>query len=63
MSMNRREFMQMLAVTAASGFALDSRAALSPGNPGSSYDLPPCGNVSLLHLTDCHAHRIFSIIF
>ena len=38
MSMNRREFMQILAVAAASGFALNSRAALSAGNAGGYYD-------------------------
>ena len=58
MSMNRREFMQMLAVAAASGFALNSRSALSEGNPGSFYDLPAFGNVSLLHITDCHAQLL-----
>ena len=63
MSMNRREFMQMSAVAAASGFALNSRSALSADNAGKFYDLPPFGNVFLLHITDCHAHRIFSIIF
>ena len=55
MSMNRREFMQLLAVAAASGFALNSRQALSAGNAGSFYDLPAYGNVSLMHFTDCHA--------
>jgi sulfur-oxidizing protein SoxB len=55
MSMSRREFMQMLAVAAASGFALNSRTALSAGNADSYYDLPRFGNVSLLHFTDCHA--------
>ncbi len=58
MSMNRREFMQMLAVAAASGFALNSRAALSAGNAADLYDLPPFGNVSLLHVTDCHAQLL-----
>ena len=55
MSMNRREFLQLLAVAAASGFALNSRQALSAGHAGSFYDLPAFGNVSLLHITDCHA--------
>jgi S-sulfosulfanyl-L-cysteine sulfohydrolase len=55
MSMNRREFMQMLAVAAASGFALNSRTALSADSAGDFYDLPSFGNVSLLHITDCHA--------
>ncbi len=55
MSMNRREFLQMLAVAAASGFALNSRQALSDGHAGDFYDLPSFGNVSLLHITDCHA--------
>jgi sulfur-oxidizing protein SoxB len=58
MSMNRREFMQMLAVAAASGFALNSRSALSADNAGNFYDLPPFGNVSLLHITDCHAQLL-----
>jgi sulfur-oxidizing protein SoxB len=55
MSMNRREFMQMLAVAAASGFALNSRSALSADSSGGFYDLPSFGNVSLMHFTDCHA--------
>jgi len=55
MSMNRREFMQMLAVAAASGFALNSRSALSADSSGGFYELPSFGNVSLMHFTDCHA--------
>ena len=55
MSMNRREFLQILAVAAASGFALNSRQALSAGRAEDFYDLPSFGNVSLLHITDCHA--------
>ncbi|HTN93806.1 MAG TPA: thiosulfohydrolase SoxB [Gallionella sp.] len=58
MSMSRREFMQVLAVAAASGFALDSRAALSAESPGGFYDVPSFGNVSLLHITDCHAQLL-----
>lgn len=58
MSMNRREFMQMLAVAAASGFALNSRSALSADSSSGFYDLPAFGNVSLLHFTDCHAQLL-----
>jgi sulfur-oxidizing protein SoxB len=53
--MNRREFMQMLAVAAASGLALNSRSVLSADNAGDFYDLPSFGNVCLMHFTDCHA--------
>ena len=55
MSMSRREFLQLLGVATAGGFALhhsDSRAADSAAG---MYDLPRYGNVSLLHITDCHA--------
>jgi len=55
MSMSRREFMQLLAVASASGFALNNRSALAGDNTDSFYDLPAFGNVSLLHITDCHA--------
>ena len=57
MSMNRREFLQLLAVAAAGGFALDSRRALA-GAPAGLYDVPSFGNVSLLHITDCHAQLL-----
>jgi sulfur-oxidizing protein SoxB len=54
--MNRREFMQMLAVASAGGFALDHSAAhAGPEKAAAMYDLPRFGNVHLLHMTDCHA--------
>jgi sulfur-oxidizing protein SoxB len=55
--MNRREFLQLLAVAAAGGLALDSKSALA-ADTGSLYDLPAFGNVSLLHFTDCHAQLL-----
>jgi sulfur-oxidizing protein SoxB len=55
MSMSRREFLQVLAAATAAGFALDSRKLLAGNVPASYYDLPPFGNVSLMHMTDCHA--------
>jgi S-sulfosulfanyl-L-cysteine sulfohydrolase len=55
-NMNRREFMQMLAVASAGGFALDHTAAhAGPEKAAAMYDLPRFGNVHLLHMTDCHA--------
>ncbi len=56
MSMNRREFLQLLAIASASGLALNSKSALSvTGSTNSYYDLPKYGNVSFMHMTDCHA--------
>jgi len=63
MSLSRREFLQMLAVASAAGFKLtgcDASTGSATGNtpaagPADPYELPPFGNVSLLHYTDCHA--------
>ncbi|WP_371323092.1 thiosulfohydrolase SoxB [Dechloromonas sp. ZY10] len=55
MSINRREFLQMLAVAAAGGMALHSELALAEKGAGKLYEMPRFGNVSLLHITDCHA--------
>jgi len=58
-SLNRREFLQMLAAASAAGFQLNNAYAAdstavtkAPSNP---YELAPFGNVSLMHYTDCHA--------
>ena len=53
--MDRREFLHVLAVAAASGIVPGGRRARAAGG---LYDLPPSGNVSLLHLTDCHAQLL-----
>ena len=53
--MNRREFLEVLAIAAASGLALDSPRAIAARSEDTLYDLPRFGNVSLLHFTDCHA--------
>ena len=57
MSMNRREFLQILATATAAGLLLDSRQALA-GEGQALYHLPRFGNVSLLHFTDCHAQLL-----
>ncbi|MCA3001017.1 MAG: thiosulfohydrolase SoxB [Rhodocyclaceae bacterium] len=56
--MNRREFLNVLAIASAGGLALDQSSALAAqpaGGAGAMYDLPKFGNVHLLHMTDCHA--------
>ncbi len=53
--MIRREFLQLLAAAAVAGLQLDEKRALAGDLSPSLYDLPPFGNVGLLHLTDCHA--------
>ena len=50
--MDRREFLQALGVAAASGLPFASRAQ---ADDAQFYEVVPFGNVSLLHLTDCHA--------
>ncbi len=59
--MDRRSFLEALAIAAASGLPLHSRAAAAGDGKG-FYDLPPFGNVSLLHMTDCHA-QLMPIFF
>jgi sulfur-oxidizing protein SoxB len=60
MSMNRREFMQVLAVAAAAGMPIATREALAQqsGAAAKMYELPRFGNVHLLHFTDCHAQLL-----
>jgi sulfur-oxidizing protein SoxB len=58
---DRRAFLEALAVAAASGLPLASRAALS-GDGKEVYAIPPFGNASLLHMTDCHA-QLLPILF
>ena len=59
MSMDRREFLQVLAVAAAAGLPIASREALA-ATPASArmYELPRFGNVHFLHFTDCHAQLL-----
>ena len=52
--MNRREFLEALAIGAASGLPLAGCASLGSASE-SFYEVPRYGNVSLLHFTDCHA--------
>ncbi|TNC96535.1 MAG: hypothetical protein FD121_1109, partial [Gallionellaceae bacterium] len=53
--MNRREFLQMLAIATAGGFVLNSDESYAASDAARMYDLPRRGNVSFLHITDSHA--------
>ncbi len=55
-NMGRREFLHLLAVASAGGFALNDRdGRAATGNASAIYDVPRFGNVHFLHMTDCHA--------
>jgi len=56
--MDRREFMQVLAVAAAGGMALSHHEDAAAKAAEAFYDLPKFGNVHLLHFTDCHAQLL-----
>ena len=58
MSLNRREFIQALAIASVGGMSLQSELAAAQAQAQSFYDLPKFGNVHLLHFTDCHAQLL-----
>ena len=58
MSINRREFLQTLAVASAGGLSLSSNFAIAQESAKKFYELPKFGNVHLLHFTDCHAQLL-----
>ncbi|SCB33170.1 thiosulfohydrolase SoxB [Cupriavidus alkaliphilus] len=53
--MNRREFLQVLAIAGAGGMTFPHQDAHAAQAAEAMYDLPRFGNVHLLHFTDCHA--------
>ncbi|PWC44919.1 thiosulfohydrolase SoxB [Azospirillum sp. TSO22-1] len=53
--MNRRDFLHVLTTAAATGMMLPSSFARAQQAAADFYDAKPFGNVSLLHITDCHA--------
>ncbi len=56
MNLSKRDFLQVLAAASAAGLQLGryAEAEASTAQQG-LYELPRFGNVSLLHMTDCHA--------
>ena len=56
MNLSKRDFLQVMASASAAGMALGAYAEADAATAEHGlYDLPPFGNVSLLHMTDCHA--------
>jgi len=53
--MNRREFLNLLALASAAGIGLHNDALAAQKAANTLYDAPAFGNVHLLHFTDCHA--------
>ena len=58
MSLNRRDFLQALAIASAGGMSLQSNFVNAQSTAKKFYDLPKFGNVHLLHFTDCHAQLL-----
>ena len=56
MNLSKRDFLQVMACASAAGMALGRHADADAATAEAGlYELPPFGNVSLLHMTDCHA--------
>ncbi|KPF59075.1 thiosulfohydrolase SoxB [beta proteobacterium AAP51] len=59
MNLSKRDFLQLMASASAAGLALGTYAEADAATAQQGlYDLPPFGNVSLLHMTDCHAQLL-----
>ena len=56
MTLTRRDFLHTLALASAAGMGLTGRT--SSASLELEYDVPPIGNLSLLHFTDCHAQLL-----
>ena len=56
MNLSKRDFLQVMASASVAGMALGRYADADAATAETGlYDLPAFGNVSLLHMTDCHA--------
>ena len=59
MNLTHREFLQVLGAGVVAGMGLGRHAQADASTAeGKLYDLPRFGNVSLLHMTDCHAQLL-----
>jgi sulfur-oxidizing protein SoxB len=56
MNLSKRDFLQVLGAASVAGMALGRHAHADAATAQAGlYDIPKFGNVSLLHMTDCHA--------
>ena len=56
MSLSKREFLQVIGAASVAGMAVGRHAEVdAQAAENALYDLPRFGNVSFLHMTDCHA--------
>ncbi len=59
MNLNKREFLQVLGAGTMAGMGLGTWADADAATAAQGlYDIPPFGNVSFLHMTDCHAQLL-----
>ena len=59
MNLSKRDFLQVMASASAAGMALGRYADADAATAEQGlYDVAPFGNVSLLHMTDCHAQLL-----
>jgi S-sulfosulfanyl-L-cysteine sulfohydrolase len=59
MSLSKRDFLQVLGAAGVAGLGLARHAQADAATAEQAlYDLPRFGNVSLLHMTDCHAQLL-----
>ena len=59
MNLSKREFLQVMASASVAGMGLGRWASADAATAADAlYDIPRFGNVSLLHMTDCHAQLL-----
>jgi S-sulfosulfanyl-L-cysteine sulfohydrolase len=59
MDLSKREFLQVMGAASVAGLALDRHAHADTGKAGEDmYEVPKFGQVSFLHMTDCHAQLL-----
>ena len=56
MNLSKREFIQIMGAGTMAGMSMGAYAQSSAATAANGlYDIPKFGNVSFLHMTDCHA--------